>query len=101
MTSFLKNGVRLITELKYREKFLDHKEEDGKKILAKVLNEALAAVKKRKYTVPFKLPPRRIIALGVAVYGRDMVQVGFVEQSELNMIHKPEINKVRKTPKAP
>jgi hypothetical protein len=35
--------------VKYREKLLNHKEEDGRKILAKALNEALTAIKKRKY----------------------------------------------------
>jgi hypothetical protein len=85
---------RLIIEVKHRHQRLDHSGEDSYKILTEALDEALAAIKNAAYAAPFRLPPKKITGLGVAVCGRDLFKVGFVEQSELNVIHEQEISNV-------
>jgi hypothetical protein len=83
MSIRLDDGRWAVVEVKYAPWREAHSEADKEKELTKALNSALKAIKDKDYAGPFRLKSKELIGLGVAVYGRDDLRAGFVEESDL------------------
>jgi hypothetical protein len=79
----LPGGAVAIIEVKYAQREKSDDKEGKKMKLAEGLDEALKAIVEKDYARPFWMAAKKLIGLGLTVYGRNDVKAGFLEESDL------------------
>jgi hypothetical protein len=83
MSIFLPHDKALVIEIKHSRANPAHTGEDLESIQAEALQKALKAITEKDYGGPHRISASEVIGLGLAVYGRNEVLAGFLDDSEL------------------
>jgi hypothetical protein len=83
MCLFLPDGKALAIEVKHDRASPGHAPKKAKSTQARALKRALKAIAEKDYGGPHRISASEVIGLGLAVYGRNEVLAGFLDNSAL------------------